>query len=257
MSTKKYLCEAEVKFGDFDLKFIPAQDGRIAAEMRWSNYAVCAIPQYRWPILFKVRPEIDVAKAGKGPYFVGIFARKGESRNGGRKTLDKYEVRVEQIRNRGVLPAAELKFFDFALSEDVRFFGEQPLGQFRVRGILFGSNPRVYRNAVLYAVPSGAKCRPFCVPMESEVLWVGPALVQVPETAGKREQLANAMKIMLPGVPDVYDHRKNWLQPFGQVEHIEKSESGRSFQFFNIRDFNGEPEEVSHILTETGLSEIE
>lgn len=257
MSVRKYLCEAEVNFKDFDLKFIPAPDNRTASEMKWNNFAVCAVPQYRWPILIKVRPDINVAKDGKGPYFVGIFARKGESRQGNRKTLDKYEVRVEPIRNKGVLPAAELRFFDYAVGDDVRFFGEQPLAQFRVRGILYGSEPRVYRNAVLFAVPAGAKCRPYCVPLESEVLWVGPALVQIPETAGKREQLANAMKVMLLGVPDIYDHRKNWLQPFGMVEHIEKSESGRSFQFFNIRDFDGEPEEVSHIITESGLAEVE
>lgn len=255
--SKKYLCEAEVKFEDFGLMYIQPADGRTAKEMKWNNFAVNAVPQYRWPILMKIRPEINVSKAGKGPYFVGIFSRKGESRQSNRKTLDKYEVRIEPIRNKGLLPSAELKFFDYAVGEDVRFFGDRPLAQFRVRGILYGSEPRIHRNAVLYAVPANAKCRPYCVELESEVLWAGPALVQIPEIAGKREQLANAMKIMLPGLPDIYDHRRNWFQPFGWVEHIEKNGGGRSFQYLNIKDFSGQPDEVSHILTEFGLTKID
>jgi len=257
----------------FDPKTASAPEG-----IKWQNHEIIPkglqLPEENgirrsafFPCVVKSRLD-QPAPDSSALYCCQIYIRKGENGPGEtRKTMNHLEIRLYPFK--GTWPNGEefepaiLDFFSWSHAngqdqgEQLQFLGKsQPLHTFRLVGWEVKGADKHYINGAIFFVPKGAVCTPYTVEAKTETTWGGPALIQLPFDGG--EQMMTCRKyIGFGGAGTIYDHRPDRLAPFGTVEKIRKTVGGRSFEFYNIREFNGTPETVKHIITESGVQGIE
>jgi len=219
----------------------------VSGELRWQNYRFNGLTK-PMPVVFK--GPLGQKLTADAVYDVFICHRKGSraKTEGERATLDHFEVRFYPQPD-GSEIQAELRYAECGKDEDVYFRGDKPSEVVRFEG--------QERKGVLFFASLGGKTEVVVRKEDLEIFFSGPCVVQI---AGSEEPLHNCIKLVVQDGSEeamvIYDHRKNRWSPFAAVEHIRKTVGKRSFEFWNLRDFTGDRNQIGHILANEGLREI-
>jgi hypothetical protein len=217
-----------------------------SGELRWQNYRLRR--DKPMPVVFKV--PLGQKLLAEAVYDVLIYNRRGQRAKAerDRPTVDHFEVRFYPQPD-GSEVQAILHYAEYGMDEDLYFRDEKPLEVVWFRG------PE--KKGVLFFTPLGGNTEVRVAKEIREILFSGPAVVQI---TGSEESRYNCRKIVVEQGSEeamvIYDHRKNRWSPFAMVEQVRKTCGKRSFEFWNLRDFLGDRNQIGHILTEQGLQEI-
>lgn len=218
-----------------------------SGELRWQNYRLNGLNK-PLPVVFK--GPLNRKLSPDAVYNVIISYRKGEraKTEGERATVDHFEVKFYPQPD-GSEVQTELRYAECGKDEDIFFRGNKPLEVVRFEG--------QERKGFLFFAPLGGNTEAVVRKEDLEVLFSGPCVVQI---TGTEEPMPNCIKVVVPNGSEktmvIYDHRKNRWSPFAAVEHIRKTVGKRSFEFWNLRDFSGDRNQIGHILANGGLREI-
>jgi hypothetical protein len=225
----------------------------VSSERRWQNYRIGGLAK-PLPVVFK-GPLVGQDLSPDVVYDVFIGHRKGQKARaeGDRPTIDHFEIRFypQPSQPDGSEVQAVLRYAECGKDEDYFFRGDKPLEVVRLEG--------QEKKGVLFFAPLGGNTEAVVKKENLEILFSGPCVVQITGTeellmpnGSRRIVVGNGSE----GAMEIYDHRKNRWSPFAAVEHIRKTVGKRSFEFWNLRDFSGDRNQIGHILTEEGLREI-
>jgi hypothetical protein len=223
----------------------------VSSERRWQNYRIGGLRK-PMPVVFK--GPLGQTLSADAVYNAFINHRKGEKAKaeGDRPTIDHFEIRFypQPSQPNGSEVQATLCYAECDRDEDYFFRGDKPLEVVRLEG--------QEKKGVLFFAPLGGNTEVVVKKENIEVLFSGPAVVQI---TGTEELMPNGSRRIVvsngsEGAMEIYDHRKNRWSPFAMVEHVRKTIGKRSFEFWNLRDFTGDRNQIGHILTEEGLREI-
>lgn len=222
-----------------------------ADTIKWQNYRIGGLPK-PLPVVFK--GPLDGPLLPGEVYDIVVCTRKGGrgSHEAERPTLDHYEIKCG--KSESLAPAHELRFVQCPVDHDFFFTGEKPVEVVRLKGLS--------HRAVLFFVAVGARTAAVAEKETIEVVFQKPCLVQLPPLA--EEKLFNPAVRLIASVNGengserlvIYDHRTNRKDPFALVQKVRKAIGRRTFEFWNIRDFTGDRNEIASILTETGLTAL-
>ena len=220
----------------------------VSGELRRQNYRLNGLNK-PLPVVFK--GPLGHKLAPDAVYDVIIYHRKGSRARteGERATVDHFEVRLYPLypQPNDSEVQAVLCYAECGKDEDICFSGDKPLKVVRFEG--------QERKGILFFTSLDGKTEVVVKKEDLEVLFSGPAVVQI---TGRKESMPNGSTKIIIGSDSgeamvIYDHRKNESSPFAATEHICKTVGKRSFEFWNLRDFTGDKNQIGHILANKGL----
>lgn len=239
--------------------FIPPE-GMVLA---WWNFNITGSALNKMPVVVKVRLPNPIARVAAPNHQVPVLHPDMTYRllvqqvtndvtREGRECLDKFLFKITPAPD--LEPEATLSFLAFEKSEDVWFRG-------KVRPMAVVHFVGEFKRGVLYFAPYGSECTPVVESTSTEVLQEVPAVLQL---MSEGDALMNATTKYVVGrdgaeleagngVVDLYDHRTDRDNQVGLVRRSRRTVGRRSFEFMEVRDWEGDPNEVKYILLDEGL----